>query len=145
MQPSTPANEYLRTRVLTASPEELRLMLLDGALKFAMQAREGLEAKNHEAVFKGFTSCRNIVTELLTTVRSEPNPALAEQVRALYSFIYSLLVESAFEKSIPKLDQAVELLQYERETWVLLMQKVAQDRATAVGAGEPRPALSLQG
>ena len=38
-----PVNEYLRTRVLTASPEELRLMLLDGALKYAMQAREGLE------------------------------------------------------------------------------------------------------
>jgi flagellar protein FliS len=150
MQPSKPANEYLRTRVLTASPEELRLMLLDGALKFAMQAREGLESKNHEVVYNGFTSCRNIVTELLTTIRADPNPELADQVRALYSFIYTLLVEAAFERSIPKLDKAVELLQFERETWVLLMQKLTQERAAAAQGQSPaqeapRTALSLQG
>ena len=87
--PSKPVNEYLRTRVLTASPEELRLMLLDGAIKFTNQAREGLLNKNHEAVFNGLTSGRNIVTELLTTIRDEPNPTLAEQVRALYAFIYN--------------------------------------------------------
>jgi flagellar protein FliS len=145
MQPSNPAHEYLRTRVLTASPEELRLMLLDGAIKFAMKAREGLESKNHEAIYSGFTSCRNIVTELLTSIRSDPNPALAEKVRALYSFIFKLLVEAAFEKDIAKLDKAIELLQYERETWVVLMQKVSQERAAASNSNEPRVALSVQG
>ena len=29
------SNAYLRTKVMTASPEELRLMLLDGAIRFA--------------------------------------------------------------------------------------------------------------
>ena len=40
------SNAYLRTKVMTASPAELRLMLLDGAIKFANQAREGLQAKD---------------------------------------------------------------------------------------------------
>jgi len=145
-----PVNEYLRTRVLTASPEELRLMLLDGAIKYAMQARAGLEAKNHEAAFTGFTNCRDVVTELMTSIRREPNPELADQVRAVYSYVFTLLVEAGFEKDLKKLDTAVELLQFERETWVLLMQKLVDERghrspAASMGASPSRPTLSLQG
>ncbi|MEO1059304.1 MAG: flagellar export chaperone FliS, partial [Actinomycetota bacterium] len=36
MPPQGP-NPYLKTKVMTASPEELRLMLYDGALKFCRQ------------------------------------------------------------------------------------------------------------
>jgi flagellar secretion chaperone FliS len=147
-----PVNEYLRTRVLTASPEELRLMLLDGALKYAMQAREGLETKNHEAAFNGFKNCRDVVTELMTTIRREPDPDLADKVRAVYAFVFTLLVEAGFERDLKKLDTAVELLQFERETWVLLMEKVAEDRAAGrspasapASHASTRPALSLQG
>jgi flagellar secretion chaperone FliS len=143
-----PVNEYLRTRVLTASPEELRLMLLDGAIKYAMQAREGLEAKNHEAAFNGFTNCRDVVTELMTSIRREPNPELADQVRAVYSYVFTLLVEAGFERDVSKLDSAIDLLQFERETWVLLMQKLTEERGhqapTAAGP-TGRPTLSLQG
>lgn len=149
-----PVNEYLRTRVLTASPEELRLMLLDGSLKYAMQAREGIEKKNHEQAFNGFTACRDIVTELMTTIRREPNPELADQVRAVYSFIFTLLVEAGFERDVSKLDKAVELLQFERETWALLMQKAAEERGRGGVANAPaanaasaaaRPAFVAQG
>ena len=68
---TNPANAYLRTKVLTASPEELRLLLLDGAIKFARQGREGLAARNYEASFNGISQCRNIVLELLTTIKPE--------------------------------------------------------------------------
>jgi flagellar secretion chaperone FliS len=132
--PHKPVNEYLKTRILTASPEELRLMLLDGALKYGAQAKEGLERKDFEAAFNGFTACRNIVTELLTTIRDTPDPKLAEQVRALYSYMFKLLVEAGFEKDAQKAQTVIELLQYERETWVLLMEKVAGERAANAGA-----------
>lgn len=136
--PSNPsaqsANAYLRTRVLTASPEELRLMLLDGALKFARQGREGLIAKNVESMYSGVSQCRNIVFELLTTVREDLDPELAGNVKALYTFIYKTLVDASFERDLKKLDTSIELLEYERETWVLLMQKLAEER------GEARPA-----
>ncbi len=128
------ANAYLRTRVMTASPEELRLMLLDGALKFARQGREGLIAKNIESMYSGVSQCRNIVFELLTTVREDLDPELASNVKALYTFIYKTLVDASFERDLQKLDTSIELLEYERETWVLLMQKLAEER------GEAKPA-----
>ena len=64
---SDTANAYLRTQVMTASPEQLRLMLLEGAIKFARQGREAITKKDHENVYNGFSRARNIVLELTNT------------------------------------------------------------------------------
>ena len=144
---ANPANAYLRTKVLTASPEELRLMLLDGALKFAHQGREGLASRNYEASFMGISQCRDIVLELITTIKPEADPDLSTRVKAVYTFMYTTLVEASMEKSVPKLDQVIKLLAYERETWVLLMQKLAEERGEAGGAASEAPvraALSVE-
>lgn len=125
---SSTANAYLRTKVLSASREELRLMLIDGALKFARQGREGFVTKNFEQSFNGISQCRSIVMELLTTIKPEYDPDLCEKVKALYSWMYSQLVEASMEKNIQKLDGVIQLLEYERETWVLLMDQLAKER-----------------
>ena len=154
---ANPANAYLRTRVLTASPEELRLLLLDGAIKFARQGREGLAAKDYEASYNGISQSRNIVLELLTSVKAEHDPVLADRVKALYTFLYVTMVEASMEKSIQKLDSVISLLEYERETWQMLMDQLVKERGAAgsspvapASAAEPeakpaRPALSIQG
>lgn len=141
-QAATNANAYLRTKVLTASPEELRLMLLDGAVKFLRQGRDGLARKDHEAAYDGFSKCRNIVLELINSVRPEVAPELCSRVTSLYTFIYTRLVEAGFERDLAKTDKVIEMLEFERETWVLTMQKAAQERQTAAAptpAGQPRP------
>jgi flagellar protein FliS len=123
------ANAYLRTKVLTAGPEELRLMLLDGAIKFARQGQEGLERRDFEASFNGLSQCREIITELMTSVRPDVDPDLCARVRSLYSFMFSELVEASLGKDAPRVGRIVELLEYERETWWMLMQQIAAERA----------------
>jgi flagellar protein FliS len=150
---ANPANAYLRTRVLTASPEELRLLLLDGAIKFARQGREGLATKDYEASYNGISQSRNIVLELLTTVKPEHDPVLADRVKALYTYMYVTMVEASMEKSTEKLDSVISLLEYERETWVMLMDQLSKERGgTPAAPASPgsearpaRPALSIQG
>jgi len=142
---SNPANAYLRTKVLTASREELRLMLLDGAIKFASQGREGLASRNYEASYNGISQCRNIVLELLTTIKPEFDPELCERVKAIYTFLYSELVEASLQKSVEKIDGVIKILNYERETWAMLMDKVAAERSKPNQGDPTRPAtLSLQ-
>lgn len=144
-RPSASANAYLRTRVLTASPEELRLMLIDGAIRFATQGREGLAERNFEKSFEGISNCRNIITELMLTMRDEIDPDLCAKVRSLYSFMFQQLVDASLERSTEKLDVVLDLLAYERETWVMLMDQLARERAAAPST-EPKPAgpLSIQ-
>lgn len=144
---SNEANAYLRTRVLTATPEELRLMLLDGAIKFCRQGREALEKQQWEAAHNGVSQCRDIIFELMTTIREEFDPDLASKTKALYSFMYRTLVEGKFEKDLAKIDTVISLLEFERETWIMLMAKLAQERGQRP-AGAPAPAerapLSIQ-
>jgi flagellar protein FliS len=140
------ANAYLRTKVMTASPEELRMMLLDGAIRFATQGREGLAAKNYEQSYNGLSQCRNIIVELMTSVKDDPDPALASRVRALFAFMYSELIEANLNKDVSRVDNVVRLLEFERETWAMLMQKLAAERgrgASPVSTGE-RPPISVQ-
>jgi len=142
---SNPANAYLRTKVLTASREELRLMLLDGAIKFAQQGREGLIARNYEASFNGISQCRNIVLELLTTIKPEFDPELCDRVKAVYTFLYTELVEASMQKSIPRLDGVIKILNYERETWKLLMDRLVQDKVGGPVETAGKPAtISIQ-
>lgn len=129
MTTTTEANAYLRTKVLTAPPEQLRLMLLDGAIRFARQAAEGMEAKDYEATYNGITQSRAIVLELATSIRADIDPELAGRVRSVYMFIYSEMVDASLNRCIERLRKAIELLEYERETWAMLLEKVAAERA----------------
>ncbi len=128
-------NAYLRTQVMSASPAELRMMLLDGAVKFARQGRQGLAEKNHELVYTGFSQARAIVTELMTSMRHEVDPDLCERVRSLYAYIFQELVGASLESDINRADKVIELLEFEAETWRLLMDKLKTEQS-----GTPAPA-----
>ena len=150
------ATAYLRTKVMSASPEQLRQMLLEGALRFASQGREGLAKKDFEASYTGFAKCRNILMELMN-VRPDCDPELKAKVTGLYTFLYLHLTEGGFEKDLAKVDKVIELLEFELETWNLALAAAATERQQGGAAsptagsitpittpGERRP-LSLQG
>lgn len=121
---------YLRTRVLTASREELRLLLLDGAVKFLRQAKEGIERSDFECWHVGLTKCRNILIELLTSMKSDVNPELHAKMAGVYTFMYRYLIEADSERNPAKAGKVIDLLEYERETWSLLMKQLVEDRTT---------------
>ena len=142
-----PTDAYLRTRVMTAKPEELRLMLLDGAIKFARQGREGLENKDYEASFNGISQSRDIVLELITGIAPNTEDALASRVRGLYTFMYNEMVTASFARDAARLSKVIELLEYERETWALFIERLRAEQAaggpsadaTAPPAPHPMP------
>ena len=142
MTQTATVNAYLRTKVFTASPEELRLLLLDGAVKFARQGREGLASRDFEASYSGISQCRNIILELINTMRPEHDPVLCERIGALYTFIYSELVAANLERDIARMDRVIGLIEFERETWSMLMQQLASERSG--GTPDPAPAARPQ-
>lgn len=136
---SKPApNPYLRTKIMTASPEELRLMLYDGCLKFCRQAKAELkkDKPDFEVVYENFMRGQKIVLELSTSLNHDVAPELCEKLSALYTYIYRLLVDANLERDPAKVDEAVQLLEYERETWAMFMQRNAEAQAEANPAGE---------
>lgn len=136
-------NPYLKTKVLTASPEELRLMLYEGAIKFCAQGREALENNDFENSHAALMRAQKIVLELSTSLKHDIDPELCGKFGAIYNWIYRLLVDANVKHDPKLVDEAVELLHYERETWQLLISRVAEE----VGGNPPTPSggLSLNG
>ena len=124
--PSVGANPYLRTKILTASPRELRLMLYDGAIKFCRLARDAIEGKQYESSYNSLMRAQKIVLELSTSLNHTADPQLCSRLSALYTYIYRLLVDANMDRDGKKVDEAIGLLQYERETWSLLMGKLGE-------------------
>ena len=125
------AQAYLRTKVMTASPVELRLMLVDGAIRFAGQCREGLSNRNFEQAFEGSRQCRAILTELLSGLKADHDPILCQRLNSLYTFLISRMMEAMAEKNPQLIDSVVELLTYERETWQMVIDQQAGENVAA--------------
>ena len=130
-----PSNPYLRTKIMTASPEELRMMLYDGAIKFCRQGQMAAEEEDHEQVFNNLMRAQKIVLELSTSLNHEMAPELCSRLSALYTYIYRRLVDSSTNKDPKALAEAIKLLEYERETWQMLMDRLAEEGGPAARDG----------
>ncbi|MFG0292444.1 MAG: flagellar export chaperone FliS [Phycisphaerales bacterium JB050] len=130
-------NPYFRNQVLTATPEKLRLLLLDGCIRFMEDGREGLLAKDYEKMYNGFSQARDIVMELISGMKPEVDPDLCSKLGALYTFVFKHLTEAGFEKSVAKVDECLKIMRYERDTWGLVCEKVWKEK----GESTPVPIL----
>lgn len=152
---------YLRTKVMTAKPAELRLMLIDGAIRFTEQARRGYETKDFEAAYNGTTRAQAILLELVASLRHDLAPELCKNVAAVYTFMYTTLVKGSMEKNLAAFDDVLRILRYERETWILCMDALSRENHSASALQETprviptpsagqagadaRPRLAIQG
>ena len=126
---SEPAeNPYLRDAVMTATPEQLQLMLYDGAIRFAMQGRDALEQKDYATSYEKLTRAQNIITEMQTGLNYDVNPELCERVASIYNFLFSKLVDANVQHDVKAVDDALQVLSLERETWQILVDKVNKVR-----------------
>ncbi|MBI1338170.1 MAG: flagellar export chaperone FliS [Phycisphaera sp.] len=133
MIPNAP-NPYLRTKILTASPTELRLMLYEGAIKFCRQGADMLAKKDFEASYNAIMRAQKIVLELSTSLNHDIAPELCDKLSALYTFIYKKLVDANMNRQPAPIEESIKLLEYEKETWQLLMKKL-NDTHAASGDG----------
>lgn len=113
---------YLETQVLTAAPQKLRLMLIDGCLRCAQQARDAHAAGNSEQFATCLERARDIVTELISGIAPDGSE-LAASVRALYTFIFRSLAEAQLFKDPQKIDDALRVLAEERQTWLAVCEQ----------------------
>ncbi len=133
------ANSYLRDAVMTASAEQLQLMLYDGAIRFSRQGRDALIAENFEESYDKLSRAQAIVSEMESGLRHEVNPELCSRMAALYSFIYRKLVEAGLRHEPAHIDDALKVLHLERETWVMLIDRIAAERANPALAQQSAP------
>lgn len=129
----TPANttRYLETQVLTASREQLLVMLYDGAIRFGEQARESLAAKELERTHDLLVRAQRIVIELWCALNPEVDPELSKSLGGLYAFLYLRLVNANVEHDPVALEEAIQILKSLRQTWMDAVDKSRRGESAA--------------
>ncbi len=158
MQNSNGSQAYLRTKVLTASPAELRLMLLDGAIRFTEKARRGYELRDYESAYDGTTKAQAILMELMHALRPAQAPELCDRLSALYTYMYKGLIGVGATRDVSGLDEVLKLLRFERDTWSMCIDELARENrdasrmqelpkgaAAAKPTGDTKPRMSISG
>lgn len=142
-------NDYLRNAILQARPEQLQLMLYDGAIRFALQGRDALAKKDYETSYEKLSRAQKIVLEMEAGLRPEVHREICEQMTSLYNFVYRKLVDASVQRDTELIDDALKILRHQRETWLLLLEKVNSmhdTQATLAGDDISTPgSLSVQG
>ena len=78
-------NAYLENEAKTATPQKLRLMLIDGAIRFARLAATAVESGDDADCCETTSRCRSIVSELIGSIH-RPEEKLHQKIIAIYVF-----------------------------------------------------------
>ena len=113
---ATAQQTYRESSVLTASPEQLVVMLYDGANRFLVQAAAGLRIGDHEAAHNRLRRAEAILEELQSTLDMSQGE-VAQRLASIYIFCRRLLNEARLERNPAKIDQVAGLLSELREAW----------------------------
>ena len=108
--------KYLETQLMTATPQKLRLLLIEGALRFARKTLEQWEAGDKEPAYDSLLRCRRIVTELWGSIRPEQTAA-ARKIADVYLYLFRTLTEALMHSDADKLRDVIRVLEIDRDTW----------------------------
>ena len=116
-------NAYNKASVNTLDQNKLIIMLYDGAIKNANFAVEYMKSGEIEKVHDSLIKTKNIVTELLATLNMENGGEIAKNLKSLYSYMFSLLIEANMEKKSKPVLTVIDLLKELRGAWVQIREK----------------------
>ena len=110
---------YKNSRVQTASPAELTLMLYEGAVKFCNIAIMAVENQEIEKAHVNITKVINIIQEFQATLNYKY--PVAKDFNNVYVYVKDRLVEANVKKDKEILDEVLEHLRTMRDTWKEVM------------------------
>jgi len=116
---------YLATEVMTAPPQKLQLLLIEGAMRFCNLALSRWEQGDQEAAGEALTRAQGIITELIAAVRPEHNRELARKAASVYLYLFRTLVDAHLRHDAQLVRDALRVLDVERGTWQEVCKRLA--------------------
>mgnify|MGYP006066336829 FL=1 len=111
-------NPYAKIKenaVNTATPEELTLMLYNGAVKFANQAIIATEKKDYYSANKSIQKTKDIIREFQLTLNMDYD--ISYQLYSSYDYMCRRLTEANMKKDVEIMNEVLEYLRLFRDTW----------------------------
>jgi flagellar protein FliS len=120
MNPALQAQQaYQQNSIMSASPEQLVVMLYDGAVRFLVQAAAAMSEGSIPVANGRLRRAEAILDELIATLDHSAGE-IAEQLEAIYVFCRQHLVEAQLEQDPDKVEAVIRLLGDLRESWAAI-------------------------
>ncbi len=115
------AAAYQGTKVNTASPAELTLMLYEGAIKFCNKAIHAMENDDIQNRNTNFLKAQKIITQLRISL--DFKYPVANDFDLVYEYIYRRLIEANVKADIEIAQESLRYIREMRDTWKEVMKK----------------------
>lgn len=113
--------QYSNSKVLTASPAELTLMLYEGAIKFCNIAIVGIEQNDMQKAHNNIIKTERIINHFRMTL--DMKYPVAEDFERVYTYLERRLLEANVKKDKEILEEVCMHLRSMRDTWKEVMRK----------------------
>ena len=110
-------NPYLQTQVQSRTPLELVVMLYDGAIRFATEARAAIVTRDIARRGNAISRAMAILSELQSTLDLEKGGEIAANLDKLYTFVRDRLVDASVKQDVRPIDEALRVLETLRDGW----------------------------
>lgn len=139
-------SQYQNTQVSTSSPEQLLIMLYDGAIRFVCQAQDAMAAGNRKTRLEKISKAMAIICELANTLDHGVGGEIAENLDRLYEFMNRELLQANVQDDPARLVQVRNMLTGLRDTWQQAIEQVQAEQAAAKrkGGGQ-QPGVAVDG
>ena len=122
MPQSHPFQSYQRTNVQTADQRTLIIMLYDGLIRFLRKAQQKMEMHDVEGAHNYLVRSREIVAELLATLKPEKAGEIGNNLKRLYSYSFNRIVEANLFKDPEMVEEVIRIMSTLREGWASMKQ-----------------------
>lgn len=123
------ANAYKNQQIMTSSPEQLTLLLYNGALRFLTESILAMEQGDIQKSHNANMRVQDIVREFMRTL--DMSYELSVTWAQLYEYTEHCLIQGNIKKDVEQLQQAKNMLQEMRDAWVEAMKQTHVARAVA--------------
>lgn len=113
--------QYKNSKILTASPAELTLLLYEGAIKFCNIAKDGIENNDIEKAHTNIVKAQKIIDYLRQTL--DMKYPVAQDFENIYSYLAHRLIEANIHKDAEILEEILTHLRSVRDNWKEVMKK----------------------
>lgn len=116
-----PYANYANTKIQTATPAQLTLMLYDGAIKFCNLAINAVEEGQIEMANTNIKKVEAIIAEFRATLNFKY--PVAKDFDNVYEYLGRRLLEANLHKDKEILEEVLSHLRVMRETWTGVMKQ----------------------
>ncbi len=119
MAANNPYAAYQNSKIMTASPAELTLMLYDGCIKFCNIAVMGIEENDIEKAHNNIVKAERIIQEFRNTL--DHKYPVWEDFDRVYDYLLRRLHEANIKKDVEIMEEVLKHLRTMRDTWKEVM------------------------